>query len=111
VCTDPIRQPVVDHSHDAQRQPLPTLPQQWTLKRGDNFWVKAEKGKNGLCGTEAAPNLQVHVPFCPHFLLLLVVYGPRCRGGTTAPPIKMTAQGKDLLEDGNPNVMAPPSER
>jgi hypothetical protein len=42
-----------------------------------------------------------------------VVYGPRCRGGTTAPPTKTTAQGKDLLEDGNPNAidnpMAPPS--
>jgi hypothetical protein len=44
-----------------------------------------------------------------------VVYGPRCRGGTTAPPIKPTAQGKDLLEDGNLNTIdnhgAPLSER
>jgi hypothetical protein len=46
---------------------------------------------------------------------VVVVYSPCCRGGTTALPIKTTAQGKDLLEVGNLNTIdnhgAPLSER
>jgi hypothetical protein len=71
-------------------------------------------GTSTLCKDKLALTTHRLKPYCAE--RPLVVYGPRCRGGTTAPPIKTTAQGKDLGGgDGNLNTIdnhgAPLSER